>query len=347
MEMVSAHFQTDIGASSGGQTIRMNTERKIALLEGSFDPPHRGYIEKARELLDGGYESVWLLPVKGGTEKREKRLEMCRLLCAGESGIHAFPEGDSSGDRAKRLKKHTGAACCDVLRLPEADEMCTYIRQEIFSFNDPALLPAPLLRYIALRGLYLPDYAGRVKKAVSEKRFRHTLGVRDTAVELAERMGGGVIRCAAAALLHDCAKGMPDAELLRLAEEKHLTEETVSYPVLHGPVGAYIAKKKYGVQDEELLNAVRRHTVGCPGMTLTDLIIFVADAIEPGREAYPMLESIRRAAMTDLKMAAYISIRSSYDYVTGQGKPFDPASIRTMRWLEEELHMTENEKVKG
>ena len=324
----------------------MNAERKIALLEGSFDPPHRGYLDRAGELLRQGYESVWLLPVKAGIYKREKRLEMCRILCAGENGVHAFPKEDCTGDREKHLKKRTGAARCDVFGVPRADEMCRSIRQEILDFCDPAMLPAPLLRHIALSGMYLPDYAGKVKKAVSEKRYRHTLGVRDTAVELAELTGGSVIRCAAAALLHDCAKGMPDAELLRLATEKRLVGETLSYPVLHGPVGAYIAKMKYGVQDEELLNAVRRHTVGCPGMTLTDLIIFVADAIEPGRENYPALEEIRKAARSDLKMAAYISIRSSYDYVTAQGKPFDKASIRTMRWLEEELHLPGNEKVK-
>lgn len=203
-----------------------------------------------------------------------------------------------------------------------------------------------LLRQIAVGHLYLPDYMSELKKMISEKRLRHTLGVRDTAVEMALRWHAPVIRCAVAGLLHDCAKGMPEDKLFRMAAECGLMSEDTgmhSYPVLHGPVGAHLAKEKFGVKDREILNAIIYHTVGRPGMTNTELIVFVADAIEPNRENYPTLQAIREAAGSNLNRAAYISIRGTYDYLSASGKPFDPASLATLQFLKARLEQEENE----
>ena len=107
--------------------------------------------------------------------------------------------------------------------------------------------------------------------------------------------------------------------------------------MLHGPVGAYVAKKQFGIKDEEILNAIRNHTIGRPGMSPMELCIFVADATELGREDYPGLQQIRRLARESLPAAALYSLRRTREYVEKSGRPFFPIAIQTANWLEENL----------
>ncbi|MBO2517443.1 MAG: hypothetical protein CW338_09295, partial [Clostridiales bacterium] len=227
-----------------------------------------------------------------------QRVEMCRLAAKGKKGIKvcraALSHPGTADDLLRRLKKRHPDCVFDLLPgsagLAELKEKQAETRAALARFEDPADLDPAVLRYIAVNGLYTEDHLTRLRGMISEKRLRHTLGVRQSAVELAARFKGPVMKSAAAALLHDCAKGMPDEVLLKTADEHcpvAKEEGMHTFPVLHGPVGAYLAEEKFGIQDEDILNAITYHTVGRPGMTTLELIIFVADAIEPNREEYP------------------------------------------------------------
>ena len=76
----------------------------------------------------------------------------------------------------------------------------------------------------------------------------------------------------------------------------------------HPFLGAEVAKREYGVEDEEILEAIRWHTTGKPDMTVLDKIIFIADYIEPNRKKFDGLETARKLAYEDLdKAMKYIS----------------------------------------
>ena len=50
--------------------------------------------------------------------------------------------------------------------------------------------------------------------------------------------------------------------------------------------GAIVAKDEYGIEDEDILNAIRFHTVGRPNMSLLEKIIYIADFISRPSEFY-------------------------------------------------------------
>lgn len=138
-----------------------------------------------------------------------------------------------------------------------------------------------------------------VERELPEKRWRHTLGVVDSAVKLAERYGGDPERARVAALLHDVAKAWPvDRQKQAIVEEGHPDGlETLSYDkeLWHAHAGAYVARRDFGVEDAEVLSAIRYHTSGRVAMTLLDKIVCLADYIEPGRD-FPGVERLRELA---------------------------------------------------
>ena len=127
-------------------------------------------------------------------------------------------------------------------------------------------------------------------------RFIHTLNVSCTAANLAMCYGFDTDIAETAGLLHDCAKCMNLAKMLKICDKAgvELSEyERNSGSLLHSKAGAVLAQSKYGIKDEDILNAIRYHTTGRPGMSLLEKIIFVADYIEPGRDSAPNLPVVR------------------------------------------------------
>ena len=70
--------------------------------------------------------------------------------------------------------------------------------------------------------------------------------------------------------------------------------------LLHGKIGAFIAKDKFDIKDEDILNSITWHTTGRPNMSLLEKIIFVADYIEPSRYKMPRLKELRKMAFVDI-----------------------------------------------
>ncbi|MGB3681699.1 MAG: bis(5'-nucleosyl)-tetraphosphatase (symmetrical) YqeK [Rubrobacteraceae bacterium] len=178
------------------------------------------------------------------------------------------------------------------------------------------------------------------RERLSDTRYAHTLRVADTAERLAEIHGLDQPRTRLAALLHDAARELPAGEYLRISEEWDLQvgePERESPKLLHGPVAAELARKDLGVEDEEVLDAVRVHTVGSPGMSPLALALYVADKIEPARD-YPSVGRLRNLAEKDLHEATREALRRSRDYNEQRGHPTHPVSLKTLAWLEETVH---------
>ncbi|AZR73205.1 hypothetical protein BBF96_07285 [Anoxybacter fermentans] len=156
------------------------------------------------------------------------------------------------------------------------------------------------------------DYAiirQRLKQMLDYNRYQHTLGVEETAVKLAEHYGASVEQARLAGLLHDCAKCLSKFNLLRRLEGSDIVVDEMEKevePLLHGPVGAIIAREDFGIQDPAVLRAIRYHTTGAPDMTLLDKIIYLADYIEPGRDC-PGIEEVRKLAFVNLDQAIILA----------------------------------------
>lgn len=178
------------------------------------------------------------------------------------------------------------------------------------------------------------------RSRLSEKRYAHTIRVADTAERLAAVHGLDRRRARLAALLHDAARELPPEEYLRLAEERGLPvgdPERESPKLLHGPAAAELARDELDVEDAEILDAVRVHTVGGPGMGPLALALYVADKIEPTRD-YPSVDRLRELASKDLYEATREALRRARDYNDQRGRPTHPASLRALEWLEETVH---------
>ena len=147
----------------------------------------------------------------------------------------------------------------------------------------------------------------KLMKELDEDRYRHTQGVMYTSAALAMRYGADLKKALLAGLLHDCAKCIPGHTKIRMCEKYNLEISEIERKnpsLLHAKLGAYLAKDKYDIEDEEILMAIRSHTTGRPGMSLLEKIVYIADMIEPDRD-YPGVEEFRKTAAKDLDQAMF------------------------------------------
>ena len=172
-----------------------------------------------------------------------------------------------------------------------------------------------------------------LSQMLNAKRFAHTLAVCESAVVLAERFGADKNKAYLAALLHDCARGFNDEQLKSYCNENDIElDDYMKNEInpVHALVGADMAKRRFGVNDEEILCAIKNHAIGCEDMTLLDKIILVADAIEPNRVGNDADEA-RNAAETNLDEAIVPVMRIKSYHL--QGKPMHPYSIAMLQKL--------------
>ena len=168
-----------------------------------------------------------------------------------------------------------------------------------------------------------------LKRNLSEKRFDHTMGVAKTAKSLAERWGEDSSRAFLAGLVHDCAKEVPYNEAISILEKSGYIPDLIereSPGLLHAPLGAVLAKDIFGIEDEEILDAVRYHTTGRVGMTLLEKIIYVADFAEPSRR-YKEAEELRTLAEQDLDLAVLKEADIVIKFTVDKGKAIHTRTI--------------------
>jgi nicotinate-nucleotide adenylyltransferase len=250
---------------------------------------------------------------------------------------------DAAGHPEVRQLEARGARFW-YLSLPPMNVSASAVRAALARGEAPEELPLQVTEYVRIMGLYgtQPVPAGaaamypKLREALSEKRLLHSLLVAATARRLARIHGLDEEPCELAGLIHDCAKCMPLQTLQRIAREHRLLLDKETYSnanLLHGPVGAVLAETEYGVHDPNILAAIRCHTTGRVGMLPPDMVLYLADKIEPSRRPYPALEAVRSLAEKSLVQATLRSLRSTQLYVSSQEAAPHPATQRVISWL--------------
>lgn len=182
----------------------------------------------------------------------------------------------------------------------------------------------------------IKDYA---KSVLSEKRFVHTVNVAEEARRLALIWGVDADKAYLAGLIHDLAKELPadEAKTLLLkavvAEKRELNMPNVA---IHGFLGAYIAKERFSICDEEVLAAARYHTTGRVGMSQLEKIIYIADFTEPGRR-FPEADVIRKISEESLDLAVLRESEFVIRFVIDSGKVLCPETVEVRNSLLTEI----------
>lgn len=170
---------------------------------------------------------------------------------------------------------------------------------------------------------------------LDKERYEHTLGVMYTAASMAMCHGTDVEQALLAGLLHDCAKCIPGENKIKMCEKYHLNVSEVEREnpsLLHAKLGAFLAAKKYHIEDKEIINAIASHTTGHPHMTLLEKIIYIADYIEPGRPELANMEEVRQLAFRNIDECLYRILEDSLEYLNRLSKPIDPMTEKTYNY---------------
>jgi len=172
-----------------------------------------------------------------------------------------------------------------------------------------------------------------VKKFLDEKRYEHVKRVTKCAVEMAKIYGVPVEKVEASAWLHDVAKFFDLSVMIDLTKGKYpevADKMSQSTAVLHGFAGAEFVRQNYelfGIDDEEILDGIKYHTIGCENMNTLAKIVYLADAIEEKR-SWEGVEKARELAKTDLDEAIKFEIEEKLKYLLAKDSIIHPNVIK-------------------
>ncbi len=173
------------------------------------------------------------------------------------------------------------------------------------------------------------DIQDKLKANLSAQRYKHILGVEETALTIASYYNLSPEKLSLAALLHDFAKYYTVQELMDYCHEENIPLdpiETDNHGLLHGKVARSIASKVYHIHDQDILNAITSHTTGRPDMSDYEKVLYVADYCDPSRNL-PSSASIIEMAKTNLSKAVFQVVSEKLTYVIRCGKTIHPRSL--------------------
>ena len=185
-----------------------------------------------------------------------------------------------------------------------------------------------------MSGLEFVALCHRVRDDIGQDhRYAHILGVARFADRLAHVHGEDAARARLAGMLHDLARLWPPQRLLEEAKLRGLPIddfERANPIVLHARLGAELARENYGVEDPAVLSAIRSHTLGASQMSRLDEILYLADALEPGRD-FAERAQLERLALRDLESAMHAVLRSTLAYLGARGLRAAPQTLAAIK----------------
>ncbi len=182
-----------------------------------------------------------------------------------------------------------------------------------------------------------------LEKNVPEKRLKHILRVEEMAIALAQHHHQDSEKAAQAGLMHDLAKFFKPRRLLDMARSEGLELDSVyeaNPHLLHAEVGAIVARDEFGMADPEVLEAIRNHTLGSPGMSPLSCVVYLADGLEPGRGDTPELEMLRQVSQENLHKAVWLTSDFTLRSLLSCNRLIHPRAVLTRNWAMQMTHPT-------
>lgn len=159
----------------------------------------------------------------------------------------------------------------------------------------------------------IEEYKEEIILLIGKKRFEHTLRVAQEAKKLAKHYNADENKAEIAGLYHDCAKIKQMDLLIEKCKEYGLELDHDMYyspQIIHSFLGAKIANKRYGIKDDEILDAIKYHTTGRANMSILEKIVYLADVIEPMRN-FEGVEELRILSYENIDLAMLKSLNDT------------------------------------
>lgn len=175
----------------------------------------------------------------------------------------------------------------------------------------------------------IAEYKKIIKSMMSENRYNHCVNVSKEAVKLAKRYCGDEEKAAIAGILHDITKEMPKEEQLQIMLDSGIILDDIqkNAPKLwHGISGSVYIKKHFGIEDEDILNAICYHTTGRAGMSLLEKIIFVADFTSEER-TYKGVATMRKKSRKSLEDAMLYGFKFTFSDLSSRELAIHPDEL--------------------
>lgn len=175
-----------------------------------------------------------------------------------------------------------------------------------------------------------------LSEVIKPKRFKHILRVNETAIKINKKhkLGLDQDQLQYTALLHDCAKGVEEKYFNEYKDKYNLEYDTVfEIPAIsHAIIGEIVAKERYGIEDPEILDAIRWHTTGKEDMTLLNKVLCAADFIEPGRD-FEHAKIARKKIKKDFNEGLYYLFDVQIKHLKECGEEIDSNTIKARDYL--------------
>ena len=167
----------------------------------------------------------------------------------------------------------------------------------------------------------LNEYKSLLKNRLNEKRYHHSLCVADEAKFLAVKYGADPEKAFTAGLLHDITKNAPTEEHLKLFKDYNIELSDIeksSEKLWHAVSGAVYVKFVLGINDEEIISAIRYHTTAKQDMTLLEKVLYIADFTSLDRD-YDDIDVIRALSRESLDKAMKYALSYTINELVDKG----------------------------
>lgn len=187
-----------------------------------------------------------------------------------------------------------------------------------------------------------------LKARLSAKRFTHSMNVAVECKKLALKYGEDPDKAFFAGMLHDICKEIPADEQRQLVLGSTFSvcrEELETHSLWHAIAGANYIKTEYGIEDIDILNAVRFHTVGRAGMSRLEEIVYLGDLVSADRD-YKDVDKMRKIAYTDLDAAMLEALIFSVKAVVKKGGFLPPCTVEAYNFYSRLVKSRKNKRTK-
>jgi nicotinate-nucleotide adenylyltransferase len=164
---------------------------------------------------------------------------------------------------------------------------------------------------------------------MGERRYIHSVNVAKSAVKLAKIYNADPEKAELAGILHDCCKEFEPKEMLQIITDGGIMldeTEKSSNKLWHSIAGSVYIRLKLGIEDEDIINAVRYHTTGRAHMSLLEKIIFTADFIGEER-TYDGVDIMREKAERCLEEAMLFGLQFTISDLVRRKLPIHSGAI--------------------